>query len=58
MVPYADFYITNDDGYPELRHCPNPDDDEYGCFVRFAEAGTNLDELLNAASGHVCGGES
>lgn len=56
MPDFADFVITNDDGYPELRHCPDPDD-EHGCLVRFAEAGVNLDELLDAARGHECTGD-
>lgn len=49
----ASFVLVNDDGYPELRHYPTEDDD-HGCHVRFADSGTNLDELMDAARGHQC----
>jgi pimeloyl-CoA synthetase len=48
------FVIVNDDGYPTLTHISG-EDDEYGCFVAFVEAGKTLDELVAAAGKHKCG---
>lgn len=47
---FAGFYITNDDGYPALTYYPHEDED--GECVKFADAGTSLDELVKAAHKH------
>lgn len=48
---FAGFYITADDGYPALTYYPHADED--GVHVRFADAGTSLDELVQAAREHA-----
>lgn len=53
MPDFTDFFIVNDDGYPELRHLPSVVDED-GCLIQFVEAGTSLDELVYAAQGHLC----
>lgn len=48
---FPGFYITNDDGYPALTFYPREDDD--GEHVKTADAGTSLDELIEAARKHT-----
>lgn len=48
---FAGFYMTNDDGYSALTYYPNEDDD--GVYVRSADAGTSLAELIGAARKHA-----
>lgn len=48
------FVLVDDSGYPELRHYPGDDPDSDGCFVGFAESGTNLSELDAMARAHAC----
>ena len=45
------FYIVDDGGYPNLVYAPTEGDE--GTFVRFAEAGTSLDSLVQAANAFV-----
>ena len=48
---FPGFYITNDDGYPALTYYPHEDED--GEHVKTADAGTSLDELVQAARKHA-----
>jgi hypothetical protein len=53
MAELSEFYITDDD-YPILVHVPDDTDSDDACHVAFAEAGTRLSELVDAAKAHQC----
>lgn len=50
----ASFSVVTNSGYPELQHFADEDTDD-GCLLMFVDA-TRLDEMMEAARAHKCGG--